>query len=203
MPPRSRSARRERPERRPATLSLYVEGARDRDILRIWTLRHEPQLAPLVRSAVILGGRQPHRAAEHFRGVRAAHPDVRGLCVLDRDHAHEGTPEIDEPGLEFFVWARRHIESYLLVPEAILRCVSDRQERFRVERCLRDELPPAGDEAAYRRLDAKRLLGRDGALARARGGPIPASGIARAMRQDELHPDVLALLSCIERAARA
>lgn len=193
MPPRSRSARRERPEERQASFALYVEGARDRDLLRIWTLRHAPELAPRVRSTVILGGRQPHRAAEHFRGLRATEPDARGLCVLDRDHASGDGPEIDEPGLDFFVWKRRHIESYLLVAAAIGRCVTDRQDRHRVDRFLREELPPADDETAYQRLDAKRLLGRDGALARALGRPIPVSRIARAMRQDELHADVKAL----------
>jgi hypothetical protein len=176
---------------------LYVEGARDRDLLRIWAQRHSMTLSPLVRSAVILGGRQPHRAVEHFRGVRATEREALGLCVLDRDHASAERPGLEEPGLDFFVWSRRHIESYLLVPEAIRRTVLDRKDRFRLERFLREQLPPRDDEAAYRKLDAKRLLGRDGALARAVGKPIPVSRIARAMRHDELHTDLRALLDRI------
>lgn len=201
MPPRSRTIRSERPERREARFVLYVEGARDRELLRTWTQRHFPELGTLVRSAVILGGRQPARAAEHFRGVRAAEQDAQGLCVLDRDHAGPDEPDIEAPGLDFFVWRRRHIESYLLVAEAIRRSVPAGKERFRLERLLREELPPREDEAAYRKLDAKRLLAPEGALARAVGQPIAVGRIARSMRQDELHADVLALLTLLRDRA--
>lgn len=169
---------------------LYVEGARDRDLLRIWAERHFPDLVRFVQPAVILGGRQPNRAAEHFLESRRDEPELRGLCVLDRDHAAPEHAPLDVPGLEFFVWGRRHIESYLLVPEAIRRCAKDPGERFRLERFLR-ELPAADDDRAQAKLDAKRLLGRDGALAREAGRPIPVSRIARGMRRDEVHGDVL------------
>ncbi len=203
MSPRSREARSgSAPQSQPAGFVLYVEGARDRDILRIWTQRHAPELLDLVDGAVILGGRQPHRAAEHFRGVRADDAEATGLCVLDRDHDDPDDPANEEPGLDFYVWKRRHIESYLLVAEAIRRSVEAKRERFRLERFLREELPPEDDEAAYRRLDAKRLLGRDGALTRAVGRPVSASRIARALRQDELHEDVVALLDRLRAHAR-
>jgi len=176
-----------------------VEGPRDRDLLRIWAQRRAIRPAAAVRSAVILGGRQPLRAIEHFRRVRATAPAARGLCVLDRDH--EGRPGVapDEPGLEFFTWSRRHIESYLLVPDALRRSVRSQQERFRLDRALRDHLPREGDEGAWRAMDAKRLLGREGALARALGRPIPVGRIARTLRWDELHDDVVVLLERIRR----
>ena len=74
-------------------------------------------------------------------------------------------------------------------------------ERFRLERFLREDLPSAADEAAWRRLDAKRLLERDGPLARALGRPIAAGSIAQTIRMDELHEDVRGLLGRIDEAS--
>jgi len=202
MPPLSRSARVRAPRSQEAPFVLYVEGPRDRDILCTWAERRAPALVPFVRSAVILGGRQPRRAVEHFRALRAEAPEARGLCVLDRDDtppAVQSEASLDEPGLELFTWSRRHIESYLLVPEALRRAVRGPKERFRLERFLREHLPAEGDEAAFRSMDAKRL--REGPLSRAVGHPLPARRIARAMRADELHPDVLTLLERIRAGA--
>jgi hypothetical protein len=177
-----------------APFVLYVEGPRDRDLLRIWCQRHQPASVRAVRSAVILGGRQPNRAVAHFRSVRAAEPGARGLCILDRDDPFGPGPAPEEPGLAIFTWGRRHIESYLLVPEALRRVARDQKERFRLERFAREHLPRAADESAWGQLDAKRLLERDGPLARGLGRPIPAAAIARTIRMDELHADVLSLL---------
>ncbi len=184
---------------------LYVEGARDRDILHAWAQRVSPPLADVVtRNAVILGGRQPRRAVEHFRGSlsREGAGEVRGLCVLDGDggepvdsYAHE-----DEPGLQFFTWSRRHIESYLLVPSAIRRSVRQPADASRVERILRRHLPSQGDEAAYRRIDAKRLLGPEGVINRAIRRPLAPGRIARAMHQREFHPDIHDLLGMLRVA---
>src|SRR5215831_10019361 len=112
---------------------LYVEGPRDRSILRAWAQRLLPELAPdLLEGAVILGGRRPARAVEHFR---ARAPGSRGLCVLDRDEdtASDLPPE---DGLEFFTWGRRHIESYLLVASAIRRALSLPASDHRLEATL-------------------------------------------------------------------
>jgi hypothetical protein len=174
---------------------LFVEGARDRGILEGWSQRLAPALTRrLSHAAVILGGRQPARALEHFRRVRSQAADTRALCLLDRDDGSAaGEPEAAEPGLEFFTWSRRHIESYLLVPAAIRRALRLREADGRVERVLRRHLPAAGDETAYRALDAKRLLGSNGVLPRELGCSIPLGHVARATRADELHADVHAL----------
>jgi len=199
-PARARSAQEPAGQTDGAPFTLYVEGPRDRDVLRIWCERHRPASVESVRSAVILGGRQPHRAVEHFRALRSAEPDARGLCVLDRDDAPGPGPESGEPGLDLFTWGRRHLESYLLVAAALRRMGRDQKERFRLERFAREGLPPASDATAWRRLDAKRLLERDGPLHRVLGRALPAGAIARAMRGDELHDDVLALLDRLPRA---
>ena len=175
---------------------LYVEGPRDRSILRAWAYRLMPiEARPLFRGCVILGGRRPDRALEHFRGSSAS----RGLCVLDCDG--EDAPTLPgEDGLEFFTWTRRHIESYVLVPAAIRRVLRLRPDDRRVERLLSDVLPEGRDVSAWQRLDAKQLLGRNGDLARVLGRDLPLAQIARATREDELHEDVHELFGRIRGA---
>jgi len=123
---------------------LYVEGARDREIIECWARRIDPGLSRCIeRSTVILGGRRPARAIADFQKRGGAEAGYRGLVVLDRDDLpHTGSidanfaasktrtlPPADgsnpsrrrDEGLEVFVWSLRHIESYLLVPAAIRR----------------------------------------------------------------------------------
>ena len=173
---------------------LYLEGPGDRAILEAWASRLlPPPVRRLFDSSVLLGGRRPARALDHFRSRGGR----RALCILDRDDGSAiGGAAGDEPGLEFFTWGRRHIESYLLVASAIGRALRLPAEDGRVERALRPMLPESGDEAGWRELDAKRLLAAGGPLARALGAPLRPAAIARSMRSGELHADVLV---CIER----
>lgn len=173
-----------------AQFFLYVEGPRDNAILREWAYRLLPSVATrLFRTSVILGGRRPARAIEHFRQAGGLDRGIRGLCILDRDDGAQPATET-EPGLEFFTWGRRHIESYLLVPDAICRSLRHASNVPRVQRALKEYLPAPSDEAAYRSVDAKRLLAPRGPLPTAVGHPISLHGIARATRRHELHPDV-------------
>jgi len=178
----------------PPPAVLYVEGPRDRDILEGWARAASPPLARAVRDvSVILGGRQLGRAISHFAEEAATRPGLRGLCVLDRDD-EAGRPG-GAGGLEVFVWSRRHIESYLLVPAAIQRALRLPEHDGRVSRLLRQHLPEAADEGTLRDLDAKRLLSASGPIARGLGRPLALGRIARAMRADELHGDVSGLLA--------
>lgn len=176
---------------------LYVEGPRDREILRAWAYRLLPSLARrIIGAAVILGGRQPQRALQHFRSRGGTASGVRALCILDRDDGAAIQPSTEgESGLEFFTWSRRHIESYLLVPGALRRTLCLGQGDTQLERLLDEHLPAACDESAFRNVDAKRFLGPNGILPRALGRPIPLSDVARATRESELHPDVHQLFS--------
>jgi len=179
---------------------LYVEGPRDRSILRAWAQRLLPGQAPdLLADAVILGGRRPARALEHFR-ARAA--GSLGLCVLDRDEDAGAHPDAQD-GLSFFTWSRRHIESYLLVPGAIRRALSLPASDHRLEAALERELPDADDDSGWRAFDAKRLLAETGPLARLLGRPLPLARIARATREDELHADVHEMFGRLRDALRA
>jgi hypothetical protein len=177
----------------PPPTVLYVEGPRDRDILEGWARAASVALARAVReTAVILGGRQLGRAVSHFAGAAATRPGLQGVCVLDRDDQAEAPGGTG--GLEVFMWSRRHIESYLLVPAAIQRGLRLPEHDVRASRLLRQHLPNAADERTLRDLDAKRLLGATGPIARGLGRPLVLGRIARAMRADELHGDVSGLL---------
>jgi len=177
----------------PRSFVLYLEGPRDRGILQAWAKRVLPaEGRRLFGASVILGGRQPARALDHFRRLGGSRAGLRALCILDRDDgAAEATQEPEEDALEFFTWGRRHIESYLLVASAIGRALRLPDRDGRVERVLREHVPAEGDEAAWRDLDAKRLLAPSGSLPRALGAALRPAAIARSMRPAELHADVL------------
>ncbi len=176
-----------------APFQVYVEGARDGEILRRWTRPLSPRLTKaLAASLVILGGRRPERARVHLASVREEFPEARGLCILDRDGGSE--PDRPTPGLDTFTWSRRHIESYLLVPEAIRRAQRlDPKQSAVLDRLLREHLPRPAD-APWERLDAKRLLGPKGPFARELGFALAPGRIARAMRPAELAPEVRDLI---------
>jgi hypothetical protein len=177
----------------PRRLIVYVEGAQDCAILKAWAHRLLPSMGRrLFGASVILGGRRPARAVEHFCGAGGSDAGLVGVCVLDRDDGNQ-PPFADSgvPGLEFFTWGRRHIESYLLVPAAIqrtLRMIPDGDRRIR--RAIDAALLGSVDEDAYGQIDAKRLLGRNGELPRVVGQPFSVQRVARATRVEELHPDV-------------
>lgn len=184
---------------------LYVEGARDREILAGWS-RH---LAPLFgrrlgRHTVILGGRQPARAIEDFRRRGGGEAGFAGLVVLDRDDQPDRfeSGHLLAPGLELFVWSLRHIESYLLVPAAIRRVVPRAPDDRTLATWIADHLggagPPPSATTALVGPHAKRLLGAGGMLCESLGVELRPGEIARAMRRDELHADVHSLFTRIE-----
>ncbi len=194
--PRAQRSKAAQPKA-PRRALLYVEGAGDRAILEGWARTVSPRLERAVReAAIILGGRQPARARAHLAKLQEQQPGLRGLCVLDRDVAGSGRDE-PAPGLEVYTWGRRHIESYLLAPDAIRRGLGRRDHDGRLRRFLAEHFPAPDDEAAFLRLHAKHLLGPRGPLALelGRGRGLPLGRIARRMRPEELHPDVRELLT--------
>jgi hypothetical protein len=190
-----------RPAERHPGFVLYVEGPRDRGVLEAWARRWSRPLGRKVADAtVILGGRQPARAADHFRTLRERHAAERGLCILDRDDEPSPGVQLDDgSGLHVYTWPRRQIESYLLVQAAIRRSVRLSPDDLRLKRFFREELPAANDEAALGALDAKALFGQRGPLAALLGRPVRPIHVARAMQRHELHRDVLRVLRWIRR----
>lgn len=202
--------------------ALYVEGPRDRDVLRLFAEKLSPELARVMDPCMrILGGRQPDRAAKLFGSMveRAAANDAgtpRGICVLDRDDplrfnigsgggsefdAHGGSNGGVEnagskpPTLEFVVWKRRQIESYLMVPRAIRRCIVKHRDDPRIDRMLESWLPDPSNEDAFRKLDAKQVLGHRGPIANFLGRPLRAREIVRSMTPLDIHADVKDVLA--------
>jgi len=174
----------------PTPFFLYVEGPHDQEILRSWARRlSRPLERAIDGSTVILGGRQPARALEHFRREVEHTEGTRGVCVLDRDDREEPLAE-SEPGLEFFTWPRRHIESYLLVPSAIHRLSRGGAGIDRIEALIHELASSERHVRDPKRAHAKRLLAPKGPLARELGRGISAAGVARAMRCEEIHDDV-------------
>ncbi|MDG2335776.1 MAG: hypothetical protein P8Q97_16280 [Myxococcota bacterium] len=182
---------------------LYVEGPRDEDILKTWVQRiSRPVARDLASRVVILGGRRPARAEEHFRSARGAVSDARGLVVLDRDHHTDwGEGATNEPGLEIFVWARRHIESYLMVPSAIRRALGGALDPRVLDQWIAERIPSPEDETACRAANAKRLLGSKGELARHLGAGVSPAAVARAMKLEEFHPDIFSLYERIREVS--
>jgi len=180
---------------------LYVEGPRDRDLLRIWARRLSHGLAKAIEGCVvIMGGRQPARAAEHFERLHGGREDVSGLVVLDRDHHDPADDWAAIEPLELFTWPRRHIESYVVVPAAICRAAGCAPDDPRIDRVLAEHLSGAGGGDALLDLDAKRLLAAKGPLSRAIGRPLSTADIARCMRLDEVHRDVIGVLERVGHA---
>ena len=183
---------------------LYVEGPRDREVLSAWSKRAEPGLARLIEDqAFILGGRQPARALADFRKRGGAAAGWRGLIVLDRDDEDASAPSeaargLDCEGLELFVWGQRHIESYLLVPETLRRLVGNGVDERRIAAALAG-VGRNGELDAP--VHAKRSLGVGGELSALLGVSLRAGEIARAMRREEIHPDVHTLFQRIGAAA--
>lgn len=186
----------------PESFVLYVEGARDREILSGWARHVAPVFGrTLERSTVILGGRQPARAVDDFGRRGGALAGLAGLVVLDRDDHREADAgdRLLAPGLERFVWSLRHIESYLLVPAAIRRVAPNAPDEATLAAFFAGELAGAKGAPTARPggPHAKRLLGSGGALSASFGVELRAGEIARAMRRDELHADVHALFERI------
>jgi hypothetical protein len=162
-----------------------------------WSKTRSRDLARWVaHETVILGGSQPQRAAEDFGRIRSDRAGFSALCLLDRDQGDLVLDSCQREGLAFFVWPRRHIESYLLVPTAIRRNLRLPARDRRVEDFFGREAP-LGDEKALREFDAKALFGPRGGLAEHFGRSVSSAHVARAMRADEFHGDVVRLLDCL------
>ncbi len=90
---------------------LYLEGSTDLAILQAFARRlgKDETVRALGRPFVSYVGNNPRAAAHHFHGLREAIPDLRGIALFDR--FERDMPE--NPYLEYLVWKRREIESYL------------------------------------------------------------------------------------------
>ncbi len=98
---------------------LYLEGNSDLAILREWAqvANHQAALDALQTPFVKYVGNRTEKARNHFYGLRQFYPILKGILVLDKTNI---ALQKNQP-LQEFMWTRREIENYLLIPELILR----------------------------------------------------------------------------------
>lgn len=103
---------------------LYVEDEPDAKLLSEWAniLNHPAQHFFKFPYIYPRGGAgELGEAKRHFSALRIAFPEIRGLCLLDRDRS-TGPEAQDFPnGLQLLRWRRYEIENYLLNPVVLKR----------------------------------------------------------------------------------
>lgn len=113
---------------------LYVEDESDHAILREWAqvLGHAASAFLKFPYIVPLKGKgNLNDAKQHFQSLRLAKPEIKGLCVLDRDAASPRTSTGEMPdGMALRMWTRYEIENYLLIPDLLKRFVREEEPLF-------------------------------------------------------------------------
>jgi predicted ATPase len=106
---------------------LYVEDESDSKLLRAWAhvLQHDAQKFLGFPFVLPLRGKGNFGQAKgHFQCLRLAVPDIRGLCILDRD-SDQGPGSGQTPeGLSVLTWRRYEAENYLINPDLLGRFVT-------------------------------------------------------------------------------
>lgn len=203
---------------------LYVEGTSDIEMLRLFARALGKDETLFDEAAIhVLCGRNPKEVREHFMGVKTFRADSQALCVLDPDLDRESLIDSIEHNreeqLDFHVWSRRHLESYLLVPEAIERAVYPDMPLFEntIANRFRTFLaqPPRAyvfpdNVTDYRdfhldwmiTFDAKRQIfspsEKDGSFLLSEGhSEITPQHVAQVMHEDEVHNDVKNLIDLV------
>jgi hypothetical protein len=193
---------------------LYCEGQSDFDILSAWAdvLDHPARdffAKPFFHPN---GGRNPTEAKRHLFALRAIEPESSGLLILDGDNRLSSDHDLSTQGLTILRWKRYEIENYLLVPSAIERFLAPepedlftRHDANKAIDYLKRQLPaiffedPLSDQvqAAVEIPASKQLLPQ---MFQAVGRIMEKSDfflIAKVMRKNEVHPDVLGVLDRI------
>ncbi len=192
---------------------LYCEGESDFKILSAWArvIAHPAQRFFENPFFHAISGSNPREAKRHLFALRAIHPLLRGLLLLDGDNRGLSDHEVIGDGLEAIRWTRYEIENYLIVPDAIARFLGgDAPDLFQSAHAeaaldyLRSELPPSTfhnplvDNETLKSVRAsKDLLPR---MFEAAGFPMEKGDyflLAEKLRPAEVHPDVRRVLDRI------
>jgi hypothetical protein len=138
---------------------LYLEGSTDLAVLQAFAkLLHHPARENLEQPFVHYVANLPHKARDHFFGLREAKPDLVGIAVFDsipQDLSEDG------PLCEL-KWRRREIENYMCYPETLLAYAEkiDGESGPLFEPALRDRQRGAMQSAMDEVAAALRVLGR-------------------------------------------
>lgn len=184
---------------------LYLEGASDERILREWARIFDHPARKFLEHSYVhhLGGRSLRGAKDHFFALKAAFPEIRGLCILDGDNRDEPDEETTRIGLRVLRWHRYEIENYLLIPDAIKKYANPGSL---FESIIDDEFwkqVPQGtqlfsDHVALTRIKASTEFITP--LLEKVGKPTPPKDlylIASKMKKDEIHPEIADKLNAI------
>jgi predicted ATPase len=193
---------------------LYVEDYLDAQLLETWArIAGHPALRFLSMPYIVpLGGKGNIKEGfQHFQCLRLARPGIHGLCVLDRDQDLESA-KAGPQGLRVLRWNRYEIENYLLNPEVLIRFVRRDENLFNSQRIRQDiELIKREFEANFPA--NVNYLGDIASLAGLKGGDFlvellgktssplqknQLSILAGHQRKEEIHPEVIAMLTQIE-----
>jgi hypothetical protein len=204
---------------------LYLEGHTDLEILRAWArvLRHpayDVLTSPLFFWKPTVAETRPGapgiKAREHYDALRLVDERLPALELVDGDAFRDiQSTELRGEGFQRLRWRRYEIESYLLHPDALSRFVEKLvgtaaapAHTADLHKHLGDHLPPAvlrdplGDHD-YLNVTKARTQILPPALDAAGLPGLPYTRyheIAAAMRPEEIHADVVAVLDGLMKA---
>ncbi|WP_244459113.1 ATP-dependent nuclease [Roseomonas fluvialis] len=188
---------------------LIVEGPGDERLLRIWAAKIGMRW-PV--DLVVWPWSASHIERKHlFVQLKSEIPALKALSLRDRDdleinHVNKLTLEDksvknSEADLLIRVWRRRHIENYLMCPDAIsralIRYVEDVEQFFQSHAIV---IPPnfASRDIPAALADARgKEMIREGANSLYRNFNISPEDIAKEMREDEIADDIKEILAQI------
>jgi len=188
---------------------LYTEDESDYKILREWAERldHPAKTFLDFPYRVPLRGRgNLNEARRHFSCLRMVHPQIRGLCILDRNDQPLVSDTEAASGLRLMQWKRYEIENYLLNPASLKRFVRGETSQSTVDEQIIDNefkrnFPPTidflSDLPAIRDLKASDFLVD---ILSGTSRAIPKKDlfmIAKVMEPSEIHTDVRNVLDAI------
>jgi predicted ATPase len=202
---------------------LYVEGHTDLEILRAWANVLDHPAADLLKRVFWKPtvweprlGAGGIKAQDHYDALRLVRDDLPGLVLIDGDaHPDIQSTEITGHGLQRLRWKRYEIESYLLHPEALKRFVEEQvgieaaePHMEDLQRHFEEKYPPAFlknpfEDTPYLRNTKARIDLLPPALDAAGILSFPYTRfyeIARAMKAEEIHPEVIEKLDKIMEA---
>lgn len=193
---------------------LYVEDESDFKILAEFArvLKHDFSRFAALPFVCPIHGRNVPEARAHFFGLKAIHPQVKGVLLLDGDNRNLPEREIGADNLTILRWNRYEIENYLLHPQSLLRFVEgpnpdlleSNARRRSGDNFLRENFPPSVLTDPLKDSDyliataaSKAILPGFFEKADTKLSKKDYFQIAAQMRPNEIHPEVASKLDSI------
>jgi energy-coupling factor transporter ATP-binding protein EcfA2 len=194
---------------------LYVEDETDFKILTEFARVLDHPFSKFASAPFVspIHGHDAKEAKAHFFGLRAIHPGIKGILLLDGDNRSLPDREIGADNLELLRWRRYEIENYLLHPEALLRFVAGTEPDLLTMACrklaedfLRDNFPPLALKDPLKDSDylvstpaSKSILPSLVERTDRRLSKKDYFQIAAQMKREEIHPEIIEKLDLMVR----